>query len=173
MTIESFHPIADINCRILILGTMPGVKSLQKQQYYGHNQNHFWKIIFGLFDKTVEEDYEKKKAFVLSRNIAIWDVLKSCKREGSSDSKIIAPVANDFQSFFKKYTNIVAVYFNGRKAEEYFNRLVLNNVGAFDDIYSITLKQRLQFYRLPSTSPANVMAYNDKFEQWKKILEHI
>lgn len=173
MIIQSFAPISDINCRILILGTMPGVESLKKQQYYGHKQNHFWKIIYGLFNQKMEEDYDKKKNFVLSHNIAIWDVLKSCEREGSSDSKIINPVVNDFESFFQKHTNIKAVYFNGGKAEQYFNKLVLCKAAVLNYTCISTLTQTLRFYRLPSTSPANVMPYDEKFKHWMKILENI
>jgi len=83
--VTSFEPIVDKNCKVLILGTMPGEISLQKQQYYANKQNQFWKIIYSLFNKDVEDDYEKRKIFLLDHHIAIWDVLKSCDREGSRD----------------------------------------------------------------------------------------
>lgn len=173
MIIKSFEPISDINCKILILGTILGVKSLEKQQYYGHKQNHFWKIVYALFDKTVEEDYDKKKAFLLSHNIAVWDVLKSCRRQGSSDSKIINPVVNDFEAFFQKHTEIKAVYFNGSYAEQYFKKLVLRKAQISNNSYNTKITQTLHFYRLPSTSPANVMPFDEKLKQWKKILDHV
>lgn len=120
--ITSFEPVVDEKCKILILGSMPSVKSLEKQQYYGNKRNHFWQIIYRLFGREMEEDYDKRKAFLLEHNIAVWDVLKSCDREGSSDSKIINPVPNDFVVFFNQYTNIKAVFFNGSKAEQLFNK---------------------------------------------------
>jgi len=162
--ITSFKPIIDENCKILILGTMPSIKSLEKQQYYGNKQNQFWKIIYGLFNQAIEDDYEHKKAFLLNRHIAIWDVLESCDREGSSDSKIINPIPNDFETFFNKYSDIKAVCFNGSKAEELFRKLVIGKMH---------LKEGLIFYRLPSTSPANVMQFKDKLEQWKVILSYL
>jgi len=162
--ILSFEPIIDKNCRILVLGTMPSVKSLENQQYYGNKQNQFWKIIYGLFNKDVEEDYEKRKIFLLNHHIAIWDVLKSCDREGSSDSKIITPVPNDFETFFNQYPDIKAVFFNGSKAEELFRKLVIGKMN---------LKEGLLFYRLPSTSPAKAVRFKDKLDQWKVILPYL
>jgi len=159
--ITSFEPIIDENCKILILGTMPSVKSLEKRQYYGSKQNHFWKIIYGLFGKEVEEDYEKRKNFLLDHHIALWDVLKSCDRQGSSDSKITNPAPNDFETLFNRYPGIKAVYFNGSKAEELFYKMVLGKIAQ---------KEGLLFKRLPSTSPANMMPFKDKFEQWKSNL---
>jgi len=162
--ITSFEPVVDEKCKILILGSMPSVKSLEKQQYYGNKRNHFWQIIYRLFGREMEEDYDKRKAFLLEHNIAVWDVLKSCDREGSSDSKIINPVPNDFVVFFNQYTNIKAVFFNGSKAEQLFNKLVLAK-------YSV--REGLIFYRLPSTSPANMMLLSDKLRHWQIILNYI
>ncbi|MCK9217634.1 MAG: DNA-deoxyinosine glycosylase [Firmicutes bacterium] len=159
--ITSFEPIVNKDCKVLILGTMPGAMSLEKKQYYGNKRNQFWKIIYGLFNKEVEEDYEDRKRFLLNQQIAIWDVLKSCYREGSSDSKIINPIPNDFEAFFIEYPNIKKVYFNGKKAEEFFIKM------AKGEKY---LKEGLMFYRLPSTSPANAIRFKDKLEQWKAII---
>ena len=122
--IASFEPISGENPKVLILGTMPGKKSLEVKKYYANKQNQFWRIIYGLFNDVVEEDYEKRKAFLKIHHIAVWDVLKSCDREGSSDSKIIRPVPNDFETFFMNYPGIKAVFFNGKKAGELFNKLV-------------------------------------------------
>ncbi|WP_138205126.1 DNA-deoxyinosine glycosylase [Haloimpatiens lingqiaonensis] len=160
----SFEPIIDKNCKILILGTMPSVRSLEKQQYYGNKRNQFWKIIYGLSNKEVEEDYENRKTFLLNQHIAIWDVLKSCDREGSSDSKIINPVSNDFETFFNQYPGIKTVFFNGSKAEELFIKLVIGKM---------CFKEGLLFYRLPSTSPANAIRFKDKLERWKVILSYL
>jgi len=162
--ITTFEPIIDENCKILVLGTMPSVKSLENQQYYGNKQNQFWKIIYGLFNKDVAGDYENRKIFLLNHHIAIWDGLKSCDREGSSDSKIINPVPNDFKTFFNQYPDIKVVFFNGSKAEELFRKLVIGKMN---------LKEGLLFYRLPSTSPANAIRFKDKLDQWKVILPYL
>jgi len=158
--ISSFEPIIDNDCKILILGTMPGVKSLEKQEYYGHERNAFWKIIYSLFQHELTNDYSQKKAFLLQNNIALWDVLESCYREGSLDSNIKNPAPNDFKRLFNQYPNIKAVYFNGEPAEKLFKRFVNKTLGNID----------IPFSRLPSTSPANAIKFEQKFELWKVIL---
>lgn len=158
--ISSFEPIIDKDCKILILGTMPGVKSLEKQEYYGHERNAFWKIIYSLFQCEVIDDYSHKKAFLLKHNIALWDVLKACYREGSSDSDIKNPIPNDFTQLFMQYPNVKVIYFNGEPAEKLFRRFV-----------SITLGNiNIPMYRLPSTSPANTIKFEQKFDKWQVIL---
>lgn len=86
--IKSFEPLVDKESKVLILGSMPGVMSLNKQQYYGNPRNHFWKIIYSLFNEVEDELYEQKKAFLLRKGIALWDVINNCYREGSLDSNI-------------------------------------------------------------------------------------
>lgn len=158
--ISSFEPVIDKDCKILILGTMPGVKSLEKQEYYGHERNAFWKIIYWLFDNELKNDYSHKKAFLLKHNIALWDVLKACYREGSSDSNIKNPIPNDFEGLFIQYPNIKAIYFNGEPAEKLFKRFVSKTLGDIN----------IPMYRLPSTSPANAIKFEQKFDRWQLIL---
>ena len=74
---KSFDPIADKNAKILILGSMPGTVSLQKQQYYGHPRNAFWPIIGHLFAANPEQDYLQRQAILQKHGIAVWDVLQS------------------------------------------------------------------------------------------------
>ena len=142
--IESLPPIVDKNSKVLILGSMPGAVSLAKQEYYANKNNRFWEIIYGLFNSRQRIDYKQRINFLKKKCIALWDVLESCEREGSSDSTIRKRVPNEFEGFFKRYTNIRFVFFNGRKAEESFRTLV-----GFD-FPGIEL-----FQYLPSTSPRN------------------
>ena len=124
--VEGFEPIIDENCEILILGTMPGAESLIKQEYYAFERNQFWRIIFSIFGKEIADNYESKKVVLLNNNIAIWDVLASCDRENSSDSNIRNAVVNDFRGLFSKYSNLKNIYFNGKKAESLYRKLVGN-----------------------------------------------
>ncbi len=158
--IRSFKPVIDNNCKVLILGTMPGARSLEKQEYYGHQRNSFWKIIFSLFNHKVTEDYEDKKAFLLKHNIALWDVLQACDREGSLDSNIKNPLPNDFRTLFEEHPSIKAIYFNGDPAQKLFKRLIEKNV---------SLKE-IPKYRLPSTSPANATSFEKKLLHWSLLL---
>ncbi|MEK6707825.1 MAG: DNA-deoxyinosine glycosylase [Pseudomonadota bacterium] len=160
--IYSFAPIANKNAEILILGSMPGHASLAADQYYAHAQNAFWRIISELLQLDPASPYEVRVQALKSARIALWDVLRSCKREGSLDSMIEADTqtANDFRTFFRTHPQITHVFFNGAKAEACFRQHVLREI---DD--------RARCYmRLPSTSPANAsMSYARKLEAWRTI----
>lgn len=153
----SFPPISDKSANVLILGTMPGTKSLEMNQYYGNPQNNFWKFMFLLLKEDFSNDYELKKALLLKNNIALWDVLQFCDRIGSLDSAIKNEIANDFESFLQGHPEIKVILFNGQKAASLFKKLV-------------PLTQSYQLYTLPSTSPANASkSLTFKLEQWKII----
>lgn len=143
----SFQPQINEQSRILILGSMPGVKSLEEQQYYAHPQNRFWKIIGLLTDnKGLEKtDYKNKIEVILNNNFALWDVIKQCSREGSLDSAIQNETPNNIQKLLEKFPNIKIICLNGNKAysafKKYFPELLTN--------------PRLKIYKMPSTSPAN------------------
>lgn len=97
---QSFDPVADTDSRLLILGSMPGVRSLQMQQYYGHPQNRFWPLVTMLLGYAeVPFDYADKKQMLLDNRIALWDVLGYCEREGSLDSDITCEQPNDLAGF--------------------------------------------------------------------------
>lgn len=161
--IYSFEPIIDDKCKILIIGTMPGAQSLQKQEYYGNKQNAFWRIIFSLFEVEYIQNYHDKKKFLLDHKIALWDVLEACEREGSLDADIKNPRPNDFNNLFKCYPEIKYVYFNGGPAENLYKRYVKSNLN----------KNVIKYQRLPSTSPAYTAGFSEKLEKWKIILQEL
>ena len=124
MTVEhDFAPIYDENSRILILGTMPSVKSREQGFYYGHKQNRFWKVLANVTRDTLPETIEEKKAFLLRNHIAIWDVIKKCDIVGSSDASIKNAEVNDIAALVKN-TNICKIYANGSTAKKLFDSLV-------------------------------------------------
>lgn len=157
---QGFKPIIDDKCKILILGTMPSIESIKRNEYYGNTRNQFWRIVFSLFYMEVREYYEEKKDFLLSHHIAVWDVLENCERDGSSDASIKNPKANDFHKLFNQYPNIKSVYFNGKKAEKLYLKLVGKEI-SYGIIYQTAL---------PSTSPANAIKFNEKLKEWRNIL---
>lgn len=162
-TIHSFPPIAGNQTKILILGSMPGEASLAANQYYAHQRNAFWPIMASLLHIQPDAPYEERISALKSSPIALWDVLKSCKRAGSLDSSIEADtqIINDFQSFFSVHQKITYVFFNGGKAEACFKRYVSPNL----DLVSLRLT------RLPSTSPANArLSFNDKCRIWLEMI---
>jgi hypoxanthine-DNA glycosylase len=157
MKIYSFPPISDKNAEVLILGTMPGAMSLKLNQYYGHGGNIFWKLIFAIFDEPFTMDYEVKKNILLKNKIALWDVLKACEREGSSDNAILQETSNDFKSFFDYHKNIRLIAFNGKNAEAYFKNF-------------LSVRPKVKYITLPSTSPANTWkTFDEKSNEWKAI----
>jgi len=163
--LESFPPIVANNPRVLILGSMPGIKSLQANQYYAHPQNLFWPFISELLDFDVSITYEERIAKLKENHIALWDVLQHCHREGSLDSNIRKDtiIPNDFVAFLTRYRTIRHILFNGKKSEEVFRRYVMKIIQAdFPDI---------RYTGLPSTSPANAsIKREEKFRQWKQVL---
>ncbi len=158
--VRSFAPIADRNARVLILGSMPGERSLAARQYYAHPQNAFWRILCELLGIDRAATYAERIRALKAARIALWDVLHSCVREGSLDATIEAETANDFAAFFSAHPSIGRVYFNGAKAEASFRRHVLP-----------ALLTRLRYARLPSTSPAHAsLPYARKLAAWRAIL---
>jgi hypoxanthine-DNA glycosylase len=159
MKIFSFPPISDPTGEILILGTMPGDRSLLLNQYYGHGGNHFWKILFDLHNEPPTKDYERRKTLLLENRIALWDVLKACRREESADSAIEAEEPNDFGQFLAAHLQIRLIAFNGRNAAAFFQR-------------HVTHKTALPQVVLPSTSSANGwLTYSQKLEEWRRGLQ--
>ncbi|NQY27188.1 MAG: DNA-deoxyinosine glycosylase [Piscirickettsiaceae bacterium] len=158
----SFPPIAGKDAQILILGSMPGIKSLQEQQYYAHPRNAFWPIMASLYDFDLSLDYAARCQQLVDNKVAIWDVLKSCCRQGSLDQAIETDsiVANDFLAFLTQYPKIKSICFNGTKAEQVFHRYVLPTL--------TTAQQQIIRHKLPSTSPAHAtQSFDDKLSQWQ------
>lgn len=156
--ISSFPPFIDHQSKILILGSIPGVKSLEKQQYYAHPQNKFWKIIFELFNEEFTEDYAERIQILKKNHIAIWDVIDSCERKGSLDSEIKNEEANQIPELLEQYPNIQVIFCNGGKSYKNLQKLLGKNF-------------RIPIYLLPSTSPLHTISFERKFEDWKRILE--
>lgn len=157
----AFPPIVDRKCTILLLGTMPGDRSLSLQQYYGHAGNHFWKLVYTLFNEPVDPDYDARTRFLLEHGIALWDVLASCTCEGSLDSNIKNEVVNDFSAFYKEYPAIQHVFFDSKKAEQFYLKYVKKSE---DKIYHF----------LPSPSRANASkTFEQKLEAWKELLPYV
>ena len=153
----SFSPISDKESTILILGSLPGEESLKQQQYYAHNRNLFWKIMFDILKAAPTTDYNRKCQLLLDNHIALWDMVHRGNRIGSLDSNIKNEEVNNLNSFLKEHTKINKILLNGKKAEALFKKQFSNI-----DIPTITL---------PSTSPANArMSYEEKLGLWKSAI---
>ncbi len=156
---KAFAPIVNRECEILILGTMPGEKSLELQQYYGNRGNQFWKLLFTMFNREISHDYNDRLNLIKEYNIALWDVLEFCERVGSLDSNIKNEKPNNFELFYTKYPNIKYVFFSSKNAAAYYERYVGR-------------KSHIVYEILPSPSGANATkSFNEKLDIWsEKIL---
>ena len=158
--IFSFPPIVFNDSKILILGSVPGAKSLEMQEYYAHPQNKFWKILFEIFNENFTTIYSEKLAFLKKSKIAVWDVIDSCERVGSLDSKIMNEESNDILKLLEEYPNIEAIFCNGGKS--------------FKNLQKMAGKDfEIPIYLLPSTSPLHTISFEKKLEDWKVILNFI
>lgn len=152
-SLKGLPKIAGPGTRILILGSFPGKDSLKKKQYYGNLRNQFWNIL-GLDQYS----YEQRKEKLREQGIGIWDVIGSCRREGSSDSNIKDHVANDLKGFLRDNPGINKVLLNGKTAGHIFKKFDID----------------IEYAVLPSTSPANAaMSLSEKRKEWKKHLRPI
>ncbi len=154
---SGFPPIAAADARILILGSLPGQRSLLAAEYYAHRQNAFWRIMGALF--AIAGNYESRCEQLTRNGIALWDVLANSVRPGSMDSDIRLDTAqpNDFAGFLSRHSQIERICFNGRKAEQMFAKLVVPELSM----------RRLELVSLPSTSPAYAaMSFDKKREIW-------
>lgn len=156
-----FAPVADENCKILILGSMPGERSLELQQYYGHKHNRFWRLMAEVLGEgEVPEDYGERQKMLLRHHIALWDVLAYCRREGSLDSAIRDEEYNDLAGFCAAHPKIKRICCNGGKAHSALQKYCrLNKI------------EGVEILAMPSTSPANARWSLEKLKEiWAPAL---
>ena len=166
--VTGFGPVIDQRARVLVLGSMPGIASLNAGQYYALPRNAFWPIMGRLFGAGPDLPYEQRLQALKGRGMALWDVLAQCDRPGSLDSAIDAKTArpNDFALLFRRYRTIRHVIFNGARAAELYRRQVLPDV-ELEAPY-------LTYMRLPSTSPAMAsLSLEQKLEAWSVLTEYL
>ena len=158
-TAAGFPPLANVDANFLVLGSLPGMRSIAEQQYYAHPRNAFWPIMKSLFG--VDGNYASRCRQLIANRIAVWDVLNCAVRPGSLDADIRLDVAkaNNFAAFFGNHPDIGVVIFNGKKAESLFMRFVEARPNDLSARYIV----------LPSTSPAYAaMPYSGKLARWRE-----
>jgi hypoxanthine-DNA glycosylase len=163
-----FPPIEGPRAAVLILGSLPGQKSLEMRQYYAQPQNGFWRIMDELFGAGPSLPYADRLARLIECRVAVWDVLAAGERPGSLDSAIVSATAvcNDFAAFFERQREIERICFNGTKAADLYRRLVLPTLPP----RAATLDTRL----LPSTSPAHAARpFAVKLALWSEALARV
>ncbi|MCK9252895.1 MAG: DNA-deoxyinosine glycosylase [Clostridiales bacterium] len=151
-----FEPVWSPSSQVLILGTMPSLKSRLNQFYYGHPQNRFWPLLARLFACPVPQTSDARRALILDHQLALWDVLMRCTIRGSADSAIRSPIVNPIADLVARCP-IRLVVANGQKAGALYRQHVQAQI-------------RLPLVVLPSTSPANArLSLDDLAETWQVI----
>ncbi len=154
---KSFSPIVPSASKLLLLGSLPGDRSLATQEYYAHPQNRFWKILATLFSRPLPKDYSEKLRILQEEKIALWDVCETAQRVGSMDTAIIAEIPNAIDQLLDEHPTIKAICFNGQKAEKLYDKYFAR-------------KKNIQYITLPSTSPANASFNQSRLlEKWDAI----
>ncbi len=158
--INSFPPIVDEHSEILILGSVPGVKSLQMQQYYAFPQNQFWRIMFYLFDEEFTTNYDTRLGLLKNNKVALWDVIESCERKGSLDTEIKDEIDNNIPELIQNHPNIKTIFCNGQKSYKNLVKILGKNF-------------KIPIVVLPSTSPLHTVKFEEKLESWKVIKDYL
>jgi double-stranded uracil-DNA glycosylase len=156
-TCESgLHPVKGHYTEVIILGSFPSRMSLMHEEYYGNPQNHFWKIIDALFQIDLQLPYRERISRLTDERIALWDIISSCRREGSADARIRTPVFNNLEGFFRSCPALRLIALNGSTAGRYFSMM--------------NIPVTVPVVVLPSTSPANTrFTLAEKVRRWEII----
>lgn len=163
-TVFSFPPVVGTAPRVLVLGSMPGVRSLQAGQYYAHPQNGFWPIVGAFCGFAPDLPYAERTQLLGQNGIALWDVLQSCERNGSLDAAIVASTErpNDLAGLLLRHASVRGVLCNGGKAFAAFRRSGLPQLGV--------RAESIEVLQLPSTSPAHTQPRAEKVRLWHRAL---
>lgn len=155
--IIGFDPIVHGNDKVLILGSMPSVESLNQNMYYANKTNRFWKILSAIYDMPIDSKSEKLEVLKVA-HIALWDICHSCFRENSADSTIKEVIENDIDGLLNDNPSIKTIICNGKTS--------YNNMCK----YFPELKDRVVV--LPSTSAANAkFRLDDLVREYERILK--
>jgi hypoxanthine-DNA glycosylase len=151
-----FSPVYDSSSEILILGSLPSVKSRENEFYYGHPQNRFWRVMAAIFEAQFPNTVEEKKELLLAHKIALWDVVQNCDIRGSSDSSIRNVYPTDLHIILK-HAKIRMICANGKTAASLYQKYQASTAG-------------MNITALPSTSPANAgWTFERLCEAWRII----
>ncbi len=151
-------PIVGNAPKVLVLGTIPSVKSSLKGQYYGNPLNHFWRLMAEVLDRDMPEDYLERCQVLTDDGISIWDVLAECDIRGSGDNTIVNPLPSDLLKFLRENPSVRQIFINGKTAYKFYRKY---HQEAFEGKVTV----------LPSSSPANAIKWEVRRNEWMVIRE--
>jgi hypoxanthine-DNA glycosylase len=161
MTLKSsFPPAVAPDARLLILGSLPGERSLAEQRYYAHPQNQFWRLLSPLTGRPLASmAYEDRLNVLKAKKIALWDVVATARRRGSSDAAIQDATANDLAALVRSLPDLRAVAFNGSAAAKIGTPLLAG--------------ETVELVTLPSSSPLHTVGAPNKQPAWDALAAHL
>ena len=154
---ESIPPYINDDSEVLILGSLPSVKSREYGFFYAHPQNRFFKVLAKIFNEEEPKGIEERKAFLKRHKIALYDVIYGCDICGSSDSSIKNVVPINIKEILKQYPNIKKIFTTGKKSKELFDKYLSSEVN-------------IPVIGLPSTSPANATMSLDSLAEYYRLI---
>ena len=158
----SFPPVIDANVRLLVLGSLPGERSLAERRYYAHPQNQFWQLISPAAGRDLTAlDYEARLAALLDAHIGLWDVVASARRQGSTDAAIHDVEAHDIAALATTLPRLRAIAFNGATALRHGLKQLRQSPPQFATI------------SLPSSSPLHTVGAAAKLPEWRKLSSYL
>lgn len=161
MTLKSsFPPVTTPDARLLILGSLPGERSLAERRYYAHPQNQFWRLLSPVVGRDLHAlAYDARLEALIARGIALWDVIATARRSGSSDAAIADATANDLLALVRSLPNLRAVAFNGGKASAIGRPMLAGSA--------------LALVTLPSSSPLHTIGLAAKQPAWEGLAAYL
>ena len=157
-----FDPVVDERTRLLVLGSLPGEKSLAVQQYYGNRQNKFWELLGAVLDVDLRSlNYEGRLATLLEHGVGLWDVIAEAERAGSLDSAISNASHNPLAGLVETLPNLLAIAFNGGTAAR---------IGRKQLLVSAACPLLID---LPSSSPAHTIGFASKLKVWRQLSHYL
>ena len=155
---HSFPPVIDPRVRLLVLGSLPGERSLAERRYYAHPQNQFWRLISPAAGQDLPAlPYEDRLRALLSAHIGLWDVVASATRPGSTDAALRDIEGHDVAALAATLPDLRAIAFNGGTAL----RHGVKQLGAAAARYEIVA--------LPSSSPLHTIGFDAKLPAWQGL----
>lgn len=155
--VHPFGPIFNEESEILILGSLPSVKSREINFFYGHPQNRFWKMLSAVVGEDVPDTIDAKREMILRHHLALWDSIKECDIKGSRDSSIRNAVPNNINEIIKG-SKIRKIICNGKSSGEVYRKYILPDTG-------------IDAVVMPSTSPANAACTLEQLVyEWGKVI---
>jgi len=161
MADQAFDLVADAGCRVLILGSFPGVRSLREARYYAHPRNQFWALMSPAVGiDLVPLAYEQRLAALVARGVGLWDVVATARRTGSLDSALRDVRARDLRAVAGGLPGLRVMAFNGAAAFAIGQR----QMGQGTDIELVSL---------PSSSPAHTIGLAAKAAAWCRLAAYL